>query len=558
MHLSSLRHPRMRRGVAIAFAAAFAASAVTATAAIPPSERDVLIALYTSTGGPSWIRSEHWNGPPGTECTWEGILCDEAGEHVIRIDADSNNLTGQLPPLAALTELQYFAANYNHLTGPVPPLVELHHLILFDADTNHFSGPLPSFAGLDNLASISLGHNDFTGTIPELDLPALTLLSLGPNHLTGTLPSFTHVPNLALLSVVSNELTGAIPPLAGFVHLMYFNFGGNHFTGHLPPAPMQVDPAGSRVCPNELTPDPDPDWDAITGQSPWFIGCNGTHLNLDQAGISGTWYDYRTPGQGFVLSALPDQNGAGHGVLFGGWFTFIPQATPDPTGPHWFSVQGDVDTEQTEVEIGLYETLGGNFAAPPSPTTRRVGTIDIKLIDCFHGLLGYHFDDGRVRDNVLNLHRLTANANCTLEGDTPLPADNSRLSGAWYDPEHSGQGLVVDLVPTQNTLFAAWYTFAEGADAGDPMLGQRWYYMQAANVAPSATTMRNVPIYAPADGVFDFQRLAEDQLVGSADFEFDGCDALTVTYAFDPPGPTGTLHLVRLGSAPAGCKGGDP
>jgi hypothetical protein len=49
----------------------------TATAAIPQTERDALIALYTSTDGPHWRHQDRWNGPPGTECTWYRVLCDE-------------------------------------------------------------------------------------------------------------------------------------------------------------------------------------------------------------------------------------------------------------------------------------------------------------------------------------------------------------------------------------------------------------------------------------------------------------------------------------------------
>ena len=539
---------------AIALAMVFSIAAVPASATIPSSERDVLVAIYADTDGAHWNEHDHWNEAPGTECTWQRVWCDDAGEHVIRLNFEGNNLTGQLPSLTALTELQYFVGNYNHLSGPLPSFAGMRHLVLFDAEYNHFSGALPPFTDLDAIASISLGHNDFTGTIPALDLPALTSLSLGPNHLTGTLPSLEHAPNLYNVSVSGNELTGAIPPLAGFAHLMYFNFGGNHFTGHLPPAPTQAAPGGAGVCPNELTPDPDPEWDTLTDRSPWYVGCNGAHLDLDQTGISGTWYDPSRSGSGFVLSSWPDLNGDGHGVLFGGWFTFIPQTTPDPTGTHWFSVQGDVDTTSSDVDIGLYETLGGNFVAPPLPATRRVGTIFLSLFDCFHGFLGYHFDDGRVPDKVMNVQRLTASASCTLEGDAPPPADNSRLSGAWYDPEHSGQGVVVDLAPAQNTLFAAWYTFAPDASSGDPAVGQRWYYMQAANVSPDATSMSDVPIYAPVAGLFEHGRVGPDETVGTSQFEFEGCDALTVTYSFHAPGPAGTLHLVRLGAAPPGCR----
>src|ERR1700693_1239647 len=79
-----------------------------ALAAIPDSERAVLIALYTSTNGDGWNSSAHWceracpaSGTPvfaaaGTECGWYGVLCDAAGAHVQAILLDSNGLTGTI------------------------------------------------------------------------------------------------------------------------------------------------------------------------------------------------------------------------------------------------------------------------------------------------------------------------------------------------------------------------------------------------------------------------------------------------------------------------------
>ncbi len=83
----------------------------TAQAAIPMSERDVLIAFYNSTDGDNWSSNANWRKSPdefndaGTECTWFGVTCD-AGETTVQdLRLDRNQLTGPIPPeLAARGE----------------------------------------------------------------------------------------------------------------------------------------------------------------------------------------------------------------------------------------------------------------------------------------------------------------------------------------------------------------------------------------------------------------------------------------------------------------------
>lgn len=103
-----------------------------AHAAIPDSERQALLDLYVSTGGPGWTNSTGWNGAPGTECVWFGITCN--GGHVVGVTLTNNNLTGTLPPLAGLPALADFWVNDNHLTGPIPALAGLTQLWNFWAD----------------------------------------------------------------------------------------------------------------------------------------------------------------------------------------------------------------------------------------------------------------------------------------------------------------------------------------------------------------------------------------------------------------------------------------
>ena len=87
-------------------------------AAIPSSERSVLLSLYSSAGGGGWSDNSGWNGASGTECSWNGIVCDAGQTHVVAIALGSNNLVGTLPAsLSALTALQSLATK--HRTAPL-------------------------------------------------------------------------------------------------------------------------------------------------------------------------------------------------------------------------------------------------------------------------------------------------------------------------------------------------------------------------------------------------------------------------------------------------------
>ena len=232
-----------------------AACALPAAAAIPSTEREVLISLYNSTGGDSWSNNTGWKtagafSASGTECTWNGVFC--TGNNVTTLDLGVNNLTGTLPStLNQLTALKRLFAHQNQLTGPIPSLsgmTALNNLTVYD---NQLSGPIPDLSGTA-LASVLINQNQLTGPIPDL---------------SGL--------NLAFFVAHSNKLTGPIPPLPNT--LLTFQVGGNQLSGLVPAAPPNLAPNFSGLCPNDLTPSIDPAWDAATyGANPWYQSCRVT------------------------------------------------------------------------------------------------------------------------------------------------------------------------------------------------------------------------------------------------------------------------------------------
>ena len=130
------------------------------------------------------------------------------------------------------------------------------------------------------------------------------------------------------------------------------------------------------------------------------------------------------------------------------------------------------------------------------------------------------------------------------------------LSGAWYDPNTSGQGLLIEVNPVGNYLAAAWYTFSPNGQATGGGASQRWYTLQAP-LTPGSKTITNIDLYTRTGGVFDNAAASTQTKVGSATLSFQDCNNATLTFSFSggsSVGQTGTITLQRLGPAPSGCN----
>jgi len=403
--------------LALGLALSFAAAAV---AAIPSSERSVLLAIYASAGGPGWTDRTNWNGPSGSECTWYGITCDPAGDHVQYIVLQTNNLVGTLPPLSPLTNLVSFLVNNdpalpgsaNRLTGPLPSLSGLTKLQDFSADDNQFTGQLPTFAGLPSLSFFGVRSNRLTGPIPSLtESRNLHYLGVEDNQLTGSIPSLAGVrgmrvivvsgnqlsgpipsldgladlegffangnqlsgpiPPLAGLSklrrlwIHDNQLSGAIPSLAGLASLRDIDVSNNQLTGDVPgvPIPNSLTAGASRLCPNLLDHKPDPAWNAATGTTPWYLTCTGGQTTF--TGPTAT-------GAGPATARLACSGTSTCSFTKAAWLAppGSPAAPPlDPTIADVSFPNGLFDFTVTGGDAGFSATLTINFPQPLPPGT---------------------------------------------------------------------------------------------------------------------------------------------------------------------------------------------
>jgi plastocyanin len=118
------------------------------------------------------------------------------------------------------------------------------------------------------------------------------------------------------------------------------------------------------------------------------------------------------------------------------------------------------------------------------------------------------------------------------------------FTGAWYDPQQSGHGILVEVLPS-NQLFAYWYTFTPDGTQ------QAWF----GGVGPITGNTATVPVHLTTGGRwipnFDQTKIVNNAW-GTLTFTFSDCDTGRVDFTSTLPGyGSHHMNLKRL-TQPAG------
>jgi hypothetical protein len=284
------------------------------------------------------------------------------------------------------------------------------------------------------------------------------------------------------------------------------------------------------------------------------LGPTGTApgvVNVNQEGLTGTWYNPATNGQGMEFTFSPDDSTPGVGTLFGTWYTFDTTSGTE-TSQRWYSIQAPLTTAAQSVGFPIYQNTGGNFDALPATTAVQVGTGSLSFDSCTSGTFTYAFDDGR--SGTIPLTRIMPNVDCVETGTPTNAPSDFGLSGTWYNPATAGQGMLIEVNPGNAYTFIGWYTYAlSGASSG--VSGQRWITAQAPYTVGTRTI--DVSLYDTTGGTFDSNATAVSTLpIGTATLTFTSCTTATFDYtitAGELAGQSDSIPLSRLGSTPASC-----
>jgi hypothetical protein len=253
---------------------------------IPSVECEALVALYTSTDGPSWVDNSGWLATI-TPCTWSGIEC--TGGHISYISLGYNQLTGILPlELGNLSHLRTLGLSSNQLYGPIPAeLGHLSELVALEMSGNQLTGPVPAELGdLLKLRSLSLGNNKLSGSIPPAlgNIESLQSLVLSHNQLSGVIPpELGNLVQLYSLYLSHNQLSGVIPVALGRLsQLSELDLSYNQLNGPVPEFIAQI--SGCSLWGNQLD-------GTITanGHVPFTVDYLGVHFSADTSLADSIW-----------------------------------------------------------------------------------------------------------------------------------------------------------------------------------------------------------------------------------------------------------------------------
>jgi hypothetical protein len=469
---------------AVLFCVAFALLG-GAHAQVAETERKALIDFYHATGGDEWIDNNGWLGEPGSECEWHGVQCASPGDDhfVLRLMLPDNNLSGQLPDsLGDLDGLRTLSLGSNHLQGTIPP----------------------DLWGLTNLSELFLGDNQLSGRVPAsiLGMPEgapRTQVDLSDNRLDGFEPGNTpQSPGTGIRLNLGGNLIETLPPLAwreaGAIEILELtdnNLQGTLAFDQTPwPGLAQLDLSGNaiteliglsdsslpelhtlnvrdnrlEVLPESLTTlamliDLDASGNRLSGNLPeWFSQLQLARLGLDNNDLSGA---------------------------IAGVFEAMDLASFPRQGPHG--------------ALGLIVHVANNrfggplpgidFNAFNSPAEGQSPEFGLDL--CFNDIELPDEDTLAIIDGV---HRGLALASCI--GHQRVAMDPT-ISGSWYQPERSGEGLTQMLLDNGQVL-TYWFTYA-APDDGEPT-GQQWLFDIS---EPGDGWIEHRPLWTTSGGRFE-------------------------------------------------------
>ncbi len=269
-------------------------------------------------------------------------------------------------------------------------------------------------------------------------------------------------------------------------------------------------------------------------------------------GLSGTWYNPATPGQGFLVDISTQQS-----YVYLGWYTYDKNGGTGSnlqTQQRWYSIQGSLLPGDTVKTMPIYLNTGGRFDNAPPTTAVVIGSATLSFQSCSVATLQFQFNpDGQPANQAsgtIPLTRLTSDEYCATSAMPSFSLTASGihpgLNGAWYNQATAGQGFQFNFAPRSNNyVYLGWYTYALDGTPSSGVSGQRWYSVQG-NYTPGSRTVTNLGIWESTGGRLNAEQPpATHTQVGTADLHFTSCTSAHLTYRIAGR-PHRTIQLSRL------------
>lgn len=449
-----------------------------AMAQLSENDRQALIDLYETTDGENWRFNEGWLGEPGTECDWFGVDCQSNGDFALALS--NNRLSGELPPsLAGASGLRALLLSQNDLSGSwALDDGDLPRVLEINLQDNQLETLELADGAAPRLVWLRLSDNQLSDIPQGLEgRQSLSLLDLSHNQLQGPLPDWMGDLSLGKLYLAGNELTGSIlPALAAMEDNLepgdpntlnkgvLLDLRANQFSGSVTTQAADFSqgiPGWLNLCWNDLqVADPAVNfWLQSEHYTRQFDACFGRTLEAPSLTASGSWYDPDHAGQGLSIMQLDDGQTLVH------WFTYAP-LEDNSQRQAWMVGSRSIERIGFD-ELFAYGPIGGSFGEGlPNPVNYEIDILgELNLFWAGEGLTtDQEARTARMADAArerVELTQLTQLAGTTCSNQRP----QQWISGAWYDPEASGEGLAVEVLENgQGQVY--WFTY-EGDDTGN-------------------------------------------------------------------------------------------
>ena len=245
-------------------------------------------------------------------------------------------------------------------------------------------------------------------------------------------------------------------------------------------------------------------------------------------------------------------------------FTYLASAGTSATAPSMAGIAALLNQKTGTAQANLNPRLYALAANPANGVFHDVTVASSGVSNCMvavpsmcnnstpgpsdmsGGLAGYLVGPGY--DEATGLGSIDV-ANLLAQWSVAQPGsvnlDQNGLTGAWYNPATSGQGMAIEVDPDfyavdVGLFYGGWFTYDVTA-AG----GQRWYTIQGK--VDAGDNYAGMPIYLTDGGRFATPQAATTTPVGDATVQFVDCTHGTLTYRFsDGSQRHGTIPLTRL------------
>lgn len=535
-----------------------------------------------------------------------GSIPSLAGLSQLRYFRVGGSLTGAIPDPSGLTKLQTYIVGGYQLTGGVPGLIDLPNLKTFDV-YGFLSGHIGTLSNLPGLISFDVTDDLLTGSIPQLSgMPNLQQFYVSENHLSGAVPDISSLSKLQNFYVSYNQLSGSLPT----VPQSLIDVANTHSYSSALVCPNLLTPASDPPTQTDM------DWDTVTKTTPWSTNCLQDPVWETLLSMASS-ANPSTLGQPVTFKAVVYGMNPTGTVTFTsqsdapGTTTVttlcdsvplvdsIATCTVDniPASRSTYTVLGHYsgDAENAPADNGripVYQYVAYSpIAATTTSNPVQVGEpVDIAGTGSFDSdpVTTMEFDhfytpvcsdvpvypvNGGQRGRCITQfttpgpHWLMINStgNGTGPGDSSQPlivnvvaakafdADQFALTGSWYNPPTSGQGLEIEVYPDlvdngKSLLYGGWFT---DDSSGHP----RWMAIQG-NLSKAHGSSYDLQVGQGASGNFNAAPIVPAKLTGSATLTFYDCTHAALNYDLDD-GRSGTIAYIRL-TPPSGCSASVP